>query len=295
MKYLITLLLAFCSNFVLAQVQIVAEQDQNRDLTLLGLNSDKIPYTIRLEFILLENLESLEGDILFKTANPGKSTLVKLQSIYSNEKTGFRYNTKLFKGDIFQRPLYKTIYLPPVKEGTKFNMRPLRIESHPSQNSGLNTYTGSLFLFEKAVAICAPRKGIVSEIKMERGALASGPSNFESENFIEIYHEDGSFSRLSGLQKNSAKVEIGDTVFPGQEIAESAIDPNQNLHHVKMIQSHWEMSESGMLWVNFPVVIFSEQKNISSDQDAEDILAKHPENIIQLEMDKKELKKYSKK
>lgn len=291
MKFLALFLLFLIGNSLYAQVQIVAEQDQDRNLTLIALNKSKIPYTIKIEFLKLENLESMEGNILFKVAAPGKSNLVKLRSIYVNENTSFNYNTKLFKGNYLPNTEELPPYLVPVEAGTVLTMRPLIVQL-PQNSKTSQPYAGVGFFFEKPAVICAPRKGIVSEIKMDQENSSSGPTDFESENYLEIYHQDGTFSRLTGLKANSAKVEVGETVFPGQAIAESSAPHEETLHHVKMIQSRWEMGEMGMEWINFPVNIFSDQGKAQSDQTLTDLKSIHPVEIISKEMDKKELKKH---
>ena len=153
-------------------------------------------------------------------------------------------------------------------------------------------FVGVGFFFENPAIICAPRKGIVSEIKMDGENTSTGPSDFDSENFVEIYHQDGTFSRLTGLKAGSAKVAVGEVVFPGQAIAESSAPPNQTNHHVKMIQSRWEMGEMGMVWVNFPVNIFAGQQEIQIGEVTTELKSIHPAELISKEMDKKELKRY---
>lgn len=286
---ILTFIGIFLTGILHGQVQIVAEQDQERNLTLFSFNDSKIPYTVQIHFVKLENLESLQGDLLYKLAKPGKNTLVKLQSIYGNVQTGFRYNTKLYKGDIQPSITFDSPYLIPVEKGTSVSMKPLLANQNLPEN---RRYTGVGFFFDQEASICAPRKGIISEIKMDVTKTAEGLADFSSENYVEIYHQDGSFTRLSGLKVNSAKVAVGDTVIPGQVLAESAPQANSPQHHVKMIQSRWEMEVQGVTWVNFPVSILSESQKMQTDKSAEKLLSTHPEELIAKELDKKELKKY---
>ncbi len=237
----------------------------------------------------MQNLESLEGELLYKVAKPGKSTLVKLQSIYSNVQISFRYNTKLYKGD-FQQPItFSSPYLIPVEKGILVSMRPLLANQKVPED---RRYTAVGFFFDQAATVCAPRKGIFSEIKMDVTKAPEGPADFSSENYVEIYHQDGSFTRLSGLKANSAKVTVGEIVIPGEALAESSPQANSPQHHVKMIQSRWEMEVNGETWVNFPVLIRSESEELLSDKASENLKSTHPEELIAKELDKKELKKY---
>jgi hypothetical protein len=293
MRILAIFVFFLIGNLSFAQVQIVAEQDQDRNLTLLAFNNEKIPYTIRIEFLKLENLESFDGRVIYAVANPGKTNLVKLRSIYVNDKTGFNYNTKLYKGNYEPNDLEMPDYLLPVQEGTILSMRPLTSKApQDPKNPKSQAYTGAGFFFEKPTTICAPRKGIVSEIRMDSEEGITGVSSFDSENFVEIYHQDGSFSRLTGLKANSAKVSLGEVVFPGQAIGESSFFTLEKMHHVKMIQSRWEMDDFGMIWVNFPVSLFSDQQNVQSDEINMALKSIHDADLILMEMDKKERKKY---
>lgn len=287
--FFLFLFLLLGGNSLHAQVEILAEQDQDRNLTLFGMNEGVIPYTIRIEFSKLQNLESPEGNILFKVATPGKSTLLKLKSIYVNEPIGFNYKTQLYKGEILADASDRTTYLIPVEQGTPVIMRPLTAQA--SKTAQLNEYVGVGFFFDKPAVICAPRKGIVTEVKLNQKP-AAGPADLNAENSIELYHADGTFTRLTGLQANSAKVSLGETVFPGQILAESSPVTDSPQHHVKMIQSRWEMTEKGVTWINFPVPMFAEKQEIKSDSETTELNSVHPTELIIREMDKKELKKY---
>jgi hypothetical protein len=296
MKSLATILLVLSSFIVQGQVQIVAEQDTEKNITLIAFNKDVIPFTIRIEFVKLENLESWDGNIIYAVAKPGKTNLVKLRSPYLNAKTSFNYNSKVFKGgysvgDTLSLPPY----LIPVGHGQVVNMRPLTTQTNMDRLSESNRYVGVGFIFEKPSVICAPRKGIISEVKMDQTNQAGGPVDFDAENFIEIYHQDGSFSRLTGLKANSAKVEVGDTVFPGQPIADSNAVTNVDEIQVKMIQSRWQMDDNGLIWINFPVILTDGQNKFNSISAALNLTASHPEELVTLEMDKKEVKNYFKK
>jgi hypothetical protein len=273
----------------------VADQDTEKNLTLIAYNSSEIPYTIQIEFVSLENLKSLEGDLILKVARPGKTNLVTLQSIYINEKTSFNYRTKLFKGEYLPSTASDFHYIAPFEKGVSFSMRRIIPKSDPAIPIENLPYTGVLFTTDRPVRICAPRKGIVSEMRMDQIPNSEEIADFESENYIEIYHQDGTFSRLSGLKHNSAKVTIGETVIPGQVLAESTSSQMDTAYQIKMIHSRWDFNESGMQWINFPVTLVTADGQLKSNLPANNVIATYSENLIIKEMDKKELKKYKKK
>ncbi|MHA7128964.1 hypothetical protein [Algoriphagus namhaensis] len=283
------LVLFLLSHTLFAQVELVAEQDHLRNLTFKSINSSEIPQTIRLEFAELTNLKSLEGNVIFLVAEPGMRKLIELQSIYSNEKTSFRYNTQLYKGLVdpaFDRDFQ---YLIPLNPAKQVDMRPLK--SAQPQSSSSEIYTGVLFLVDEQTAVKCPRKGIISALQMDQKESENTLDNFEKENFIEVYHEDGTFTRLSGLAPNSALVALGETVFPGQDLAESGFNFSEKKHHVKMIQSRWETSTEGVTWVNYPVKLFTNNGSVISDQPEMNLSFSHPTELITAEMSKKEIKK----
>lgn len=294
-KFTAILLALFSAGLLQAQVQIVADQDMEKNLTLIAFNTSEIPYTIQIEFVNLENLKSLEGDLIFKVARPGKTNLVTLQSIYINEKTSFKYRTQLFKGEYLPNTTSDFPYLVPFENGVTFSMRRIIPKANPAIPVENLPYTGVLFFTDSPTQICAPRKGIVSEMRMDLATTSKEIADFESENFIEIYHQDGTFSRLSGLKEGSEKVSIGEMVIPGQIIAEHCDPTNDSEYQIKMIQSRWDFSEKGMEWINFPVNLETANAHLKSDETADDLTSTHSEKLIIKEMDKKELKKYRKK
>lgn len=294
-KFTAILLALFSAGLLQAQVQIVADQDMEKNLTLIAYNTSEIPYTIQIEFVSLENLKSLEGDLIFKVARPGKTNLVTLQSIYINEKTSFNYRTQLFKGEYLPNADSDFPYLVPFEKGVTFNMRRIIPNANPAIPVENLPYTGVLFFTDSPTQICAPRKGIVSEMRMNLATTSEEIADFESENFIEIYHQDGTFSRLSGLKEGSEKVSIGEMVIPGQIIAELSDPTNGSEYQIKMIQSRWDFNENGMQWINFPVNLETGNAQLKSDETADDLTSTHSEKLIIKEMDKKELKKYRKK
>ena len=233
------------------------------------------------------------GGVIYAIANPGKTNLVKLRSIYVNDKTGFDCNTKLYEGNPGANDLKMPDYLLPVQEGTTLSMRPLTGKAaQNSKNPESQVYTDVGFFFEKPITICAPRKGIVSEIRMDSEEAIARVSSFDSENFIEIYQLDGTFSRLSGLMANSAKVAIGEVVFPGKAIGEFSYALKEEMHHIKMIQSRQKLADFGIIWINFPEFISTDQQKVQSDEINTSLKSVHQTDLILMEMDEKERKKY---
>ena len=48
--------------------------------------------------------------------------------------------------------------------------------------------------------------------------------------------------------------------------------------------------DRGMVWINFPVAIYGDQKEVQSDKALDDLKSYHHAELISKELDKKELK-----
>lgn len=182
-----------------------------------------------------------------------------------------------------------------MKEGHTCDIKPL-VAAKYSQTNGreANEYAGVGFYFTAPTVICSPRKGIVTDMKMNIEVSEENIEFTDKENFIEIYHEDGTFTRISVLQSGSQKINVGDQVLPGQELALSAGENYQKGRHVKMIQSGWKLEHGEIAWINFPVEFVAEQKDLFSNVEVQGIRVVHPLENITSEMTSKESKKYLK-
>ncbi|MGY6745070.1 MAG: hypothetical protein ACXIUQ_20225 [Cecembia sp.] len=293
MKIKLMLLFWIMSGPLAAQIKVVSEWDSNQNLNLIAYSQENIPYIIRLEFFDLENLASSEGDMVYTVAKKGKTQLIQFTKIYENLETRFRYDSKLYKGTFVSQDQAK--YLIPLQEGHTCHIKPL-VAAKSSQNSSreANEYAGVGFYFTAPAVICSPRKGVVTDMKMDVKLLEEDIEFTDQENFIDIYHEDGTFTRLSVLQPGSQKVNIGDQVLPGQELALSAGENYRKGRHVKMVQSGWKLDRGEITWINFPVRLVEANKEVFSNLEMLNASVIHPLEIIISEMTKKESKKYFK-
>lgn len=296
MKLLAVLLFGLLGINSYAQVEIVAVADTEKNHVLIATNNDVVPYTIKLVFEELKNLESPEGEVVYAVANPGKTNLVKLKSRYLNGGTSFNYKIEIFKGSYLPKELQSYDYLIPIEVGHQVSFAPFSGgKQNNHENAASQVYEGIEFYLERAAAICAPRKGIITEMKMHSETFLEDSDDPTKESSIEIYHQDGTFTRLSGLMKSTGKVQVGQVVFPGQILAESLPMPNGQSFHLKMTQGRWFLEFGYLVWINFPVFLTNGQMKGPSNSTATKLTVSHPEELVTMEMDKKEIKNYLKK
>ncbi|MGY6742357.1 MAG: hypothetical protein ACXIUQ_06450 [Cecembia sp.] len=276
---------------VFAQVKLESEQDKDGNVTIYANNPEVIPYTLVLDFTTLMNLSSSGGRTVIAVANPGHSVVARLKKTNANQGTSFNYSTTLYKGSYLDKSKEEPVYLIPVQEGQKVRMQPMtHVENVYKKKSDNQNYVGTAFYFEEPTIICAPRKGIVSDMKMDTQQKGNNLSFDASDNFIEIYHEDGTFTRLMVLQSGSEKVKIGDMVYPGQALASSSGEKYSNGLHVRMAQNRLNKVNREIKQDLIPVKLFDGEKEISSSDSVDNLIISHPEFLISKEMSKKERK-----
>jgi len=275
----------------LSQVKIVYERDKDNVIRFYAENEYHIPYSITIEFTELRNLSPSGGMKIHAIANPGRTAVTKLTRNVINENDNFRFTSSYHKGNYRARNNENFFYLIPIAEGGYATPLPLtHIENTINKEKLNESYVGVSFKFDSATTICAPRKGIVSDLKIEEELKGSSYSYSALDNYIELYHEDGTFSKISVLKSGSAKVKIGDKVYPGTPLAESAGEKYQSGPHVRMVQSKLVVNDNKFERVTIPVKYHSDELDESNFY-GKTVLVSHPKDLVKLEMSKKEIKK----
>lgn len=289
-----TLLLLFLSFPLVAQVELESERDSEGNVTIYATNAEFIPYSVLINFSLLSNLSSSGGNVVTAVAPPGRHTVAKLRPTLEGQSTNFRYSYSYAKGNILGKNKLEPIYLVPVREGEKVKaMQMEHIENRLGPDSSNDEYVGVSFRFEEPTAVVAPRKGVISDMVMN---IAESKDNLyfaDTENYIEIYHEDGSFTKLMVLKAGSQKVSLGDEVFPGQVLAESAGENYSSGPHVRMVVARTEKTEMDKFKYKVLPVKFATVEGAVEIPDLLEMEVIHPQDIIELEMTKREKKKYN--
>jgi hypothetical protein len=290
--YLFPILYLICS-VAFSQVKLESEQDKDDNIIIYATNTEVIPYTLVVEFTTLMNLSSSGGRTVFAVANPGRTVIARLKKTNANQGISYNYSTKLYKGSYLDKSKEEPVYLIPVQEGHKVRMQPMtHIENIYKKESENTSYVGTAFYLEEPANICAPRKGIVSDMKMDTRLQGTSLSFDASDNFIEIYHQDGTFTRLIVLESGSEKVKIGDIVYPGQALASSSGEKYSSGRHVRMVQIRLNKMDREIKQEQIPVKLFDGEKEISSNAALSNLTVSHPEYLIRKEMSKKELKRF---
>lgn len=276
-----------------AQITIETERDDNGNVLFFSNNPEFVPYSVILNFATLQNLTSTGGGSVMGVAMPGRTRLATLKPTLAGQGTNYSFTFSFAKGNVYGKNKTESVYLIPVKEGVKVQAFLMTtIENRLGRGEVENPYRGVSFLFEEPTTIVAPRKGIVSEMKMQENPGSDNLDYSNNENHIELYHEDGTFTRIMVLKPGSQKVKLGQVVFPGDELAESAGENYNSGRHVRMVCLRTEKDGTEKFkYTNIPVKFSTPTGNREISQ-TEKLEVVFPREIIILEMSKKELKMF---
>lgn len=276
-----------------AQITIESEQDSERNVVFYAVNPTKMPYSVILNFSQLQNMTTPGGGNVTAIASPGRSKVATLKPTLAGQGTNYRYAYSFAKGNVYGKTKIDPVYLIPVPEATKVKaILNNNISNTLNKEKPDNSYVGISFIFEKPTDIVAPRKGVIAEMKMDYATDKESLSFSAEENYIEIYHEDGTITRLMVLKSGSAKVEVGDLVLPGQVLAESAGENYQQGPHVRMVNQRTEKEGTDKFKYSYFPVVFATEAGNTEIKELSDFTVVHPQEIITRELNKKELKNY---
>jgi len=277
---------------LLAQITIETERDPDGNALFYAVNPTKVPYSVILNFSQLQNMSTPGGGNVTALASPGRSKVATLKPTLAGQGTNYRYSYSFAKGNVYGKSKIDPIYLIPVPEGTQvkgvlnYNIaKTLKKEEYEK-------YVGISFNFEKPTDIVAPRKGVIAEMKMDYATDKESLSFSAEENYIEIYHEDGTITRLMVLKSGSAKVEVGDLVLPGQILAESGGENYQQGPHVRMVNQRTEKDGPDKFKYSFFPVLFATEEGNVEIKEVRTFAVIHPMEVVTLELNKKELKTF---
>jgi len=295
MKYsnIAIVLFLFISFNSIAQITVSSERDKDGNVLIFANNTQSIPYSVILNFSTLQNLTSTGGRVITAIAPPGRVQLTKLRPTLAGQATNLNYSYSFAKGNVYGKNKSEPIFLIPVAEGVEVTAQQMtHIENSLGPDRSNDEYVGVSFRFKEPTQIVAPRKGIIAEVKMSVSSDKENLHYANSENHIEIYHEDGTITRLMVLKPGSEKVKVGDEVFPGDLLAESSGENYNSGPHVRMVVLKTEKDGSDKFKYDVIPVKFAKEEGTFEVSKFSELKVVHPKEVIEMEMNKKDLKKY---
>lgn len=179
-------------------------------------NNEFCPVSILVTFELA-NMESTNGNnkVFVVPANTKRFLLsdLKVIDVHTSYKLRYTTRTQLGNTELTQYDKEYSYWLPFAK-GMSYKL--FQGYNGKQTHQGVNALDFSL---TQGNEIHAARKGIVVRVVQNNNQHCPQPECVKLNNFLLIYHDDGTFASYAHLQQNGARVQEGDTVEQGQLIA----------------------------------------------------------------------------
>ena len=231
----ILFLLALLTTWTLSYAQqniSIYKTETSDGYVLYADNNEYCPVSVEIKFTLT-NVESSSGEkfIFVLPAKTAKFKITELKIIRQNASSRLSYTTTANFGDV-SLPGYDTsyYYTLPFKKGEKYTV---------SQGyNGKRTHKGENALdFEmpEGTEICAIRDGVVYEVVEKNNRNCTGKDCVKYNNYIRVYHSDGTMAEYTHLKKNGSLVIPGDSVKAGIVIGYSGNTGYSTAPHLHIV------------------------------------------------------------
>jgi murein DD-endopeptidase MepM/ murein hydrolase activator NlpD len=217
LKHLFLFLISAISLTLNAQpnIEIIPSETQN-GYTLFVNNEEYCPVSVHLS-LKLKNLQSTNGNnkVFVIPARANNFRITDLVVIKPNRGFSFNSSSVMNFGDSEQEDYdYDFEYFLPFAEGKTYCVG--------QGYNGSKTHKGENALdFDMSIGeeVCAARSGVVVEVVEYNYKHCPSKECLQYNNYILIYHDDGTFAEYTHIKKEGSLVEIGDQVEIGQIIA----------------------------------------------------------------------------
>lgn len=286
---------------------ITHERNDDKSITF-RYNSD-IPGSalIVLNFIDLENAYA---GVIKRTITGYGGEIYTLTPTNPENGIGFSYRSKIFYGNVNKKPNAKFKYILPFKKGEKIRVRTLNYLGKKFGNTTPKNWKSWQFLTKPNDTVLAIRKGIVVNITDDATADTAAEYDFKSKsNSITVEHKDGTLARYSVLKDKSIMVNIGDIVYPSAPIALAGsydLEENSQLRlsvfylDKKILNYDFSKRDSENLTnkthlYSYIDPLFYTDENLTKLKSNSFYSSNYNNSIIELEMRKREKRKFKKK
>ena len=218
MRYMPLLFIVLgCSVFAQENFKIYYK-DTPSGFKVLADNNEYAPVSAELN-MKLTNLKSSNGNnkVYVVPAMTKEFELTNLTVVDRKKPLKFGFNTSYNFGDHNLSNYDKDYkYFLPYGKGETFWLT----QGYNGNISHANEYALD-FKMPIGTKIYAARDGVVTDIEESNSKRCTSPECAKQNNYITIYHDDGTFAEYTHIKKNGAEVNIGDRIEKGQFIGYS--------------------------------------------------------------------------
>lgn len=216
-NFLVFLLLVTPSIFAQTEVTIYTEREGSQ-VNIYADNPSLIPMSAEIS-LTLKNMQTDFGGKKGLFVIPPKSIRYKIITANATRrigKTGLGLESYIYTGDVNMKHDERHVYELPFEPGATYTVS--QGYNGRFSHQGENAID---FDFEVGEKIFAARGGIVYQVVEEHSKSCQKSSCQKFNNYITVYHSDGTFSEYSHLMYKGAEVSVGDEIKAGQFIGYS--------------------------------------------------------------------------
>lgn len=219
MKFNLMVIIIFFGFSVFSQEEVtIYTERQGTEVVIYANNASVIPMTVDIK-LKLTNMKTDFGGKSGLFVIPGKSKRYKItsaQPVNEYGRSGLSLESHVYIGNVDDEHDNDFLYELPFESGKSYVVS--QGYNGRFSHRGENAIDFGLDIGEK---VFAARGGIVYKVVEKHGKSCRNSSCQQYNNFITVYHSDGTFSEYSHLKKNGANVEEGQVIETGDFIGYS--------------------------------------------------------------------------
>lgn len=284
-------------------IRIYHEKDRNDDYVFYCDNNAYCDYIVEIKFKSLVNLKINASRPFEKVVHPGTNRLFKLEKMRDNSSIDFSYSTSYRKGNIKPKIKEDIIYLLPVAEGKETSITLIDyLGSRFKEKEPKNWYALS-FKMNQGDTVFACRRGRV--VSLEEGAdpKQKNLTFTREDNYIEVFHEDGTFGRYVVFEQDQIFVNPGEYFNAGDPLGIVGGENYTSGYHVRFM-TYYSFEEPVVqdgkkvdrkhYWAYLPLKFCTENHSSQMLLPYKKYISVHPEQMIVQEMSKREIRRWKK-
>ncbi len=195
------------------QIEVKVFGEQADGGIVIYANSQALcPVSAKLEFDLT-NMETVEplADFYVIPAGAEKFKIVQLRPKDIKKAVGYRSRIEEVLGDVGIKSEDKTyVYDLPFEKNARYGV----FQGYNGMASHQNQFALD-FAMPEGTSVLAAREGTVVRVEKSNTKSCPKPECGQFNNYVLVYHADGSFAEYTHLQKDGARVKKGDKVKKG--------------------------------------------------------------------------------
>lgn len=270
----------------------------NNEYTFQYKNPNYCDYVLKVEFSDLRGGTCSCSLPFIESVSMGAGTLFTLKPSQVNQSISFRFSYKTQKGRLLSKPPKPFIYLFPFSKAQAHRAFQSQNIMETISGKKIADFYGMSFQMKKGDTVFAARRGVVSEIKNQFDTHSDGVWFSSQTNFVEVFHQDGTFGRYNRLKKGLILVKEGQLVEAGEPIGIVADDTFEGnivaQFTVYYLPKSNAFNENSYAYSYVTPMFYSttSPSGILLQQGAF-YTSDWPESIVTQEMSKRELKKWN--